>query len=1067
MDHTDKHRSLSDGHENESIWQGWLEIMAGGSSPPPTISQQQTDHRLIQGEVLDWLRKVRPSWVAGKRDISIAKDDYKNIFRELSDKSDIKTHVIQRKFIITMIAVGRKMLDWRVELPPILFQLPREAPVVIEQDMRTLPYYRNLEKKHRDSLKELDVLSKKARAGQILVSAIINGAMFTPWMQRVLIETTQKQWVCVKQGLWASLEKPVATHQKNHDKRKTYRWFSDPVTELLLYRWWEDYRDDTLMMPGVGIKQMMVQFFKEVEMPVLLRPQSVAILTRWASTAWTLEIPPSLRRSAEVTPVWTALPAETWLRVYRNVAVQYFKPKDTDSALPLDRNVIRQEAIDSEDVTVGKQLEYVNKIRRALIGKESTNKRYHAGMTVFKEPHEGATFIACLIGYYGCCLARYGGQKGKEVTASTIGDYLSTIYVPLLNAFKDDDAHKLDAESWICNLQKAIDSSKSCNGGSRIFAFAQFAQKIDGVPYFDTGDLEGVAGGGQVSPNLVTPLEFDRIIRYLEETGSQYAAQTTLITALSFYCGLRKNEVSHLRLIDVSGRSNPVLLVRRHKERRLKYPSSRRLLPLRTLLPEKWYNKLMNWVKYRDAATNKLDRKAYLFSREINANQPLPEKDIFPPIQKAIRKVTGDQTLVFHHLRHSFSNWTLIKLLVPEYPKIIDENIDLFQHPDLSIAACTRFRGGLIPTIPGRSFEPTQSMLYLLSFLMGHHSPDTSIVSYLHLFDLIVHRLVRPVRFRTDDNAWKSVHCENAYYIDEGALKKLIAGSNEHYWYRIREKHRIDGKPGQYNIDSLLSHARKKHTHRLIDLCEKQIVKNEGSGSGRVATRPPIQIRDLPSLLKLIFENKISVGSVADLKNIEREEVMRVSNNALYLYERFRTNRQMPRFPLVPALPRSKKYQFGYQRIMRKLENQFPEREILKNGLRHFVKGVPNRSMEVRLGLLEEALGYLDFLSTVGVPKAWIDVIHFPDNKNTLKEIKEWRLWWAKQLRIQYRQIRDINKGTSMRRVSIDHLDRPCGWVAIGVGGMAGHNYHRNHGVRYALHLLTVWYADQVWIVEH
>lgn len=98
-------------------------------------------------------------------------------------------------------------------------------------------------------------------------------------------------------------------------------------------------------------------------------------------------------------------------------------------------------------------------------------------------------------------------------------------------------------------------------------------------------------------------------------------------------------------------------------------------------------------------------------------------------IQAVLAQATGDVSIRFHHLRHSFATWAVFRLLRPLIDDRAIAGVSAFSSVDLSLPRCQEWREKLLMQSPG------QEAIWLVCQLMGHVSPAVTRRSYIHLLD--------------------------------------------------------------------------------------------------------------------------------------------------------------------------------------------------------------------------------------------------------------------------------------------------------------------------------------------
>lgn len=174
-----------------------------------------------------------------------------------------------------------------------------------------------------------------------------------------------------------------------------------------------------------------------------------------------------------------------------------------------------------------------------------------------------------------------------------------------------------------------------------------------------------------VDANVLTLEEYeavlDRIERSLAREDLKRAAQ--LLVVFGFRCGLRRMEALKLLVQDVLLNESPELLIRPSEWRRLKTKNATRKIPLGPLFDKRELEWLTAWTQRRKMEMRSgIEAVPYLLAIPQGNGElliPSPEM-IFNLIHPALREVTGDATVRFHHLRHSFGSWTFLRLLLSD-----------------------------------------------------------------------------------------------------------------------------------------------------------------------------------------------------------------------------------------------------------------------------------------------------------------------------------------------------------------------------------------------------------------
>ena len=96
---------------------------------------------------------------------------------------------------------------------------------------------------------------------------------------------------------------------------------------------------------------------------------------------------------------------------------------------------------------------------------------------------------------------------------------------------------------------------------------------------------------------------------------------------------------------------------------------------------------LIDWVTLRKSETGNNINISLLFTSNNSTNkygldQLLTISSTYDVIHRVMRKVTGDDDIIFHCLRHSFVSWHLLFQEAERIPSIINDSFYAFQNTD-------------------------------------------------------------------------------------------------------------------------------------------------------------------------------------------------------------------------------------------------------------------------------------------------------------------------------------------------------------------------------------------------
>ena len=238
-----------------------------------------------------------------------------------------------------------------------------------------------------------------------------------------------------------------------------------------------------------------------------------------------------------------------------------------------------------------------------------------------------------------------------------------------------------------------------------------------------------------VDANIITVdeyLEALRIIRW-ELHGDfderiRRVAEAMLI--LGFRCGTRRMEARDLSVNDLIDQGEPWLLIRPWQERQLKTPNSTRQIPLRPFVPEGELKLLRDLKRLREK--HAMGTSEYLFGIPEQGLKVVGEDSLMRIIHLALRGATGDNSIHYHHLRHSFATFTFLRLMLAELPRFPD----LFPHLPATTAWLKESRD--FKAILYGTEDLTRRHAYTVASLLGHCGPEISFEHYIHSLDCLL-----------------------------------------------------------------------------------------------------------------------------------------------------------------------------------------------------------------------------------------------------------------------------------------------------------------------------------------
>lgn len=340
-----------------------------------------------------------------------------------------------------------------------------------------------------------------------------------------------------------------------------------------------------------------------------------------------------------------------------------------------------------------------------------------------------------------------GGNK-VLLAPSTARAYAISAAKSIGGLLGHEELRRLDADEWATIFQAVMeDAETSSMRRKMIRVLREFQQFLELVHHAEPINVSTVLGYSEglvtVDANIISHDEFLKIRAHFEATSTNNASFKTplnsddalakiawLVLTLAYRCGLRRMEVLKLELHDILMKAPEEMLVRPSASRRLKSKSATRKLPLYALLDTEERNHLQQWLQRRIDEESKAAFSNYVFALPARNFMFVPQDLLFDLLHQVMRDHTGDASLRFHHLRHSFASRVFLTLnastlsstdpLEKDFPGFVDV-----------IRRASEFRQRLY----GNQLM-TRRDVYAVSSLLGHSGPDVSLEHYIHVLDI-------------------------------------------------------------------------------------------------------------------------------------------------------------------------------------------------------------------------------------------------------------------------------------------------------------------------------------------
>ena len=879
------------------------------------------------------------------------------------------------------------------------------------------------------------------------------------------------------------------------------RWIADPLTALLLLRLSRAHTNETVTeqeavaqkkAAGAEAGRALLSYFRSADLDRRQCPATLSELLDAVLLLLEMQVPRVLTQYAAGRHISHSLRPKAWARLMgrgseqgRDEAASHAE----QSGKPDERETEKQELGKEEDsieIEEDGEPEWLRSLRETLVSEGSQGDKGRALGKVVAFLREPALEPEARI------FAGFAEELLRQHASFRIGNTLKTLQARVVAVAKRlagllplGDAASMNAETLQSAYQQVLEDACSDNQRQKLAghlrAFHHYLVKRHLVGEIDEGEAFAIENEDlTIDANLILEDEYRQAAELLSDGqksgGSKRPAEKALrqaaklILMLGFRCGLRRMEVLKLQLTDLNEQNPAELLVRPWEQRRLKTPNATRKMPLHALLRGEELRELEEWKRRRqEESKDALHPSPFLFSVPGLNYLFVPEGMVFPMIHDALRSATGDRTLHFHHLRHSFASWLVFALMQPPnapYPQWIEKWPGMREW----IARSQQLHQSLY----GNPF-PTRRHLFALCRLLGHSTPAMSLEHYVHTFDQLLAQWLEKQMPRLEPKTWiaaSGLPYQTAYrWLSIDAQGKTESGFwnlVERRWQRMQLEERREG-------DTPLPLIRVRPSKLLV----------EPSNHKEVLPIPD----DLWLLLYLRAKEETSAGDLAHrfglsevlVKNlvevaVEAERLKCGKRTHLHLFETAPTNKtargsralavnskfeprpvKSARFA-CPSKPREQEDIRTVERFASRLWALIKRKPDLSGPvLNHFLRSSRNErnGLEFQVSSRKLAKRYLQLLRELGVSQEELIILRFGDENDAAA-------WgpWRKVLALQSTQ----TVKPAVLQVKGKALRNDIG-IKVAISSQSGQK-KASYGLRYLLVMAAIWVEAQARIAS-
>lgn len=717
------------------------------------VAKKQRDQEL--------LKKIKPAFsliADGKVVSPIESKALKELQKFIIKEEGSKARAFDTLTVMSRwIEAGNEAGYWQLCPPPLPVMLKAPASPFGRGAWQKAKVFEQLLQGLKDSFEVQNRLDKEVTAnlpfGQFVLSAILLGDIHDRVSLKALMSQLNEPLINQGDHCWLDL-RLIKPRQIGVELR---RWFPDPMTELLFYRldkstfdqasgWLESSRESSVyfrpirrLLLRMGVDREVIPsgfkgLFRVVEYQRML--ESSSLVTAFTSRKF---ISHSVRE-------------DCWTRLMGGLPHK----KDEDDSLDKVVSTSKNEALIDKPESPLEPI-WFSKFRQRVFGSsEQTIEACANECAVYLNSISRVRSMRYLVPEWIHYILTERRQVKGKLAISTIKGFLSSTGKRLVSVMGDVDIMELDEagfEDIYWQVLEDVESGSLKRSVAKgLTDFHEFLiRHYDKVPKLTEPQAMGMGRVAvPVDANIISLDEYEDCLtklltdRELNNSHEDLAEIAHIIVILGFRCGLRRSEALKLRLADYHPSIRSELLIRPWSNRRLKTKSSTRKIPIHALLTkhelgvlDQWFNQRLEQEKDTDPDELK---NAYLFVLPEETMDAIKEDFLFSKIHRVLRAVTQDETLRFHHLRHSFATWTVMRLMLSDLdhiPVIFPQQVKTQKWLEQSKA----FRKGLY-----LNDSMTRKHIYAVSSLLGHSGPDMSLEHYIHCLDL-VSMLTRKKRF--------------------------------------------------------------------------------------------------------------------------------------------------------------------------------------------------------------------------------------------------------------------------------------------------------------------------------
>jgi len=716
--------------------------------------------------VRDYLCEHHPELARGQRGLAMTAEEVALLIDNACQTVEGRAVKDRQYYLVKLLDEGVKTRGWRLAVPMPVQSVQMFSSMTTPDMGARLADYDHINDAFLANLgraaPELQAEEAMARdAGELLYSLVFHsGVTARRWFNR-LSRAIRNGAGSVGDYTWLELESTSIEERTRAQTQTSRRVILAPITELLLRRWylrWGKVWPEVEEVKGKATldEELLKQFVRgliEKNRTPLNRPLNVFAV---AEANLVTIAPGFLVHYARTPDLGASLPLSNWMRLLTGQTAVHSAPQESQEER--ENEMVGSPVLIVPEYPLTDQKPFFKRLMRRLrilkseelimqgardpIGKSEQRRNVLATkMEVFKAQDKIAEEKGCSILVQLMCHYVRALLRTDESVSPTLQQKIRNLqHLELLLPFATDisNPESLDADEWQ-SIYETVVSGFPGNGGAlrqTLSEWHEFLHRYYGMPRIP---MEEGSGYG-VDAAILTPLEYHRAkIFLMARADDELAGIQLALLIMGFRCGLRRTECWARQYGDFHGLgdpnvNNPELLVRPTKIAGVKSDAAIRRLPLRLLLTGdelEWLAGFVNGRKLRRANDESRDA---LFEDPVSRTFRIQEKWAFDGLTALLRSVSGDESIRFHHLRHSFASLTLLRLLEREPFDLLPE--PWVRSNDVELMPTVQGSGNTVSAGAANAWRP----LSQLAQWMGHSSERVTLKSYTHLLDLALYQ---------------------------------------------------------------------------------------------------------------------------------------------------------------------------------------------------------------------------------------------------------------------------------------------------------------------------------------